>query len=253
MYLFQGPTVSAEAPDDEAWRCIQHALSQAQRDLSLDASHVLIEYMEAYRWDEVSGDANHPSTLKESGYRISTRVSEFKHASLIALKPNNDGTGYEGHCWDLGTEGTTKVARLRQPLPEWEYRRTSHFQAVGLTIMSPEEITEIADEFIRAHPSYQLLSNNCENFSKAIAGRICEPASMVEYQEMLRSRLQGALGGIPGLKKFVEEADPLAASWTFMAKFRGLGTIAMPAVLIPAFGIFCLLARPNLAREIGGL
>ena len=111
----------------------------------------------------------------------------------------------------------------------------------------------LARRYIEQHDIYDLQKNSCEIFAKHVAGLICEPASMTIYQDILRNRLVNALEGIPGASYIVDAANPLSATWTFMAQFRGLGAVVVPAMGFVALAIVAVLPGTTFVRDMGGL
>jgi len=77
--------------------------------------------------------------LRERVYKVSTLWSEFRHASLVVLKENDEQTGVHGARWHIGENELNKDMYLK-PCDVWVCDPLSHVMFLGFTAMKDEDI-----------------------------------------------------------------------------------------------------------------
>jgi len=109
-------------------------------------------------------------------------------------------------------------------------------------------------QYIAYNVKYDIDTNNCEIFSKSLAGQICETGSMESYIAVWRQGVSRKLQGT-GITWFydVNTKDPLDAYWTFMTKFRVSKTLVPVIAGSIAIAVACLFSDVNIARDMAGM
>jgi len=90
--------------ENAVYQEIQRAGNEARHDINPDARYVVIEYHKNFSSKEAlkSDKTTAIERPRERVYKVSMLWSEFRHASLVVLKENDEQTGVQGARWHIG-------------------------------------------------------------------------------------------------------------------------------------------------------
>ncbi|KAF2197875.1 hypothetical protein GQ43DRAFT_443846 [Delitschia confertaspora ATCC 74209] len=252
--------VENELVDQSCWdrqqKAILHVRETVEQEISShgpNARLVLLEYTSPKSLGELSQNPPEgldtparPVASSEIIYRVSARFSGWSHVRVIAVAFLPDEK-IEGFQWDFGNQEGSKAAKVVQR--EWKIDTNSFYQNIGITTLTNEEIATICNQYITDNEKYNLLSNNCEIFSKHLAREICMPGTTRE--EAHRVAVEAALGRDHPWLGF---SDPLWAGRSLLAASRFLGTAGFPVVSLTLFGLTCFFSEGlKYGRDLGAL